>query len=131
MLLQFKYNIIMLLSNKKLQWCSTNNLAFNRQYGCSSSAELLHGLIACCLTWLKCTVTSKPDTMLTQTCICGVLLAITPSTGRFSRQLTYSVYVVLKLSWQVQVDDMGNAFHVQPSTGHISRHQYLQAMHSS
>ncbi len=58
-------------------------------------------------------------------------LASTLSTGSYSRQLTYSVYVVLKLSWQVQVDDMGNAFHVQPSTGHISCHQYLQAMHSS
>ena len=59
-----------------------------------------------------------------------LLLAVALSTGRYSRQLTYSVYVVLKLSWQVQVDDMGNAFHVQPSTGHICRHQYLQAMHS-
>jgi len=60
-----------------------------------------------------------------------LLSASTLSTGKYSRQLTYSVYVVLKLSWQVQVDDMGNAFHIQPSTGHISCHQYLQATHSS
>lgn len=39
---------------------------------------------------------------------------------------TYSVYIVLKLPWKIQVDDMCNTLHIETSTGHICGNKYLQ-----